>query len=102
MVLVTYRTEEQELLHDVLELCKKYDVMAFHSTDSRKDIGRGFPDLVLCGRKQVLFAELKSQNGTLGPHQADWKYRLLSVSHYMLWRPEDLSSGRIEATMENL
>ena len=38
---------EAELLQEVLDLCEELNVLAFHSTDSRRDVGKGFPDLVL-------------------------------------------------------
>ena len=45
---------EAELQHEVISLCEKYGLLVFHSTDSRRDIGTGFPDLVICGRRPHL------------------------------------------------
>ena len=53
------------------------------------DDGVGFPDLLLV-RDQVVYAELKAQNGILRPDQRDWRDALLAAGaiHYV-WRPSD-------------
>lgn len=55
---------------------------------------RGFPDLVLiapCGK--IVYAELKSETGTLSAFQKRWKQRLLAGGHdWRLWRPRDLDA----------
>lgn len=55
--------------------------------------GAGFPDLVLihperrCG---VLFVELKSDDGKIGPAQAEWGEWLRSAGEaWLVWRPKD-------------
>jgi hypothetical protein len=91
---------EAELLKRVIELADKHKILAFHSGDSRRDMGdRGFPDLCLAGSAGILFAELKDVFGVRSPGQIQWRYRLLSAGqHVALWRPRDL--GDIESALE--
>lgn len=93
---------ESQLLTAVLSLCEKYRLLVFHSTDSRRDIGCGYPDLTILG-KQLLFAELKSNAGYMRPEQTAWKYALKSagVTHHV-WRPDDLADGTIERALKSL
>lgn len=54
--------------------------------------GKGFPDLVLVRPPRVIFAELKSEKGSLALEQEDWFTQLCAcdgVETY-LWRPRDL------------
>ena len=95
--------KESELLHAVIALCEKHNVLVFHSTDSRRDVGRGFPDLVLVGQHGVLFVELKADTGTRRPNQTTWGYRLLAAdAHYGVMKPRDLESGYIRNILEKL
>lgn len=83
--------QEDELLRQILGCCREHDVYAFHVYDSRKTSCNGFPDLVLAGKRGLLFAELKTEYGTLSSSQTDWKYRILASRNiYQLWRPGDL------------
>jgi hypothetical protein len=94
---------EAQLLSEVLAICRENTILASHSYDSRRDYGRGFPDLVMAGKYSVLFAELKANGGTFSPEQIDWKYRLIGCgATYISWTPRDLESGVIEATLINL
>jgi hypothetical protein len=93
---------ESELQAEVCRLCRKYEVLYFHSTDSRWDIGPGFPDLVLV-KSSVLWVELKSSTGTLKPEQRIWRYALEDArQQYRLWRPGDLTNETIEETLSTL
>lgn len=93
---------EDELLGEVIALCDEYGVLWFHDYDSRRDVP-GFPDLVLAGMSQLLFAELKSAYGQLRPGQTTWRYRLMAAGQqYELWRPADLASGHIESVIKHL
>lgn len=59
----------------------------------------GFPDLVLARDGEVLFLELKKQDGKLSLEQVAWSMALPSNSgpiHYEVIRPSDLSRGRVE------
>jgi hypothetical protein len=52
--------------------------------------GKGFPDLVLLRRDQILVRELKVGSGKLSREQADWlqSFRDADVDAWV-WRPED-------------
>jgi hypothetical protein len=53
--------------------------------------GKGFPDLVLVRPPQIIFAELKSAKGSIGPEQAEWLTDIdgCDIPAYV-WRPRDL------------
>jgi hypothetical protein len=94
---------EAQLLTEVLGICRECNVLASHSYDSRRDYGRGFPDLVCAGKYNVLFAELKSLGGKFSSEQIGWKYRLVACgANYVCWTPRELESGLIEQTLERL
>lgn len=61
--------------------------------------GAGFPDLVLV-RDRVVFAEVKSATGKLGPAQEQWKaYLEWAKAEWHLWTPTDWEHGVIEKTL---
>lgn len=94
---------EAELQDRILGLAGSLGLLSFHSTDSRRDIGKGFPDLVIVGPRGVLFAEEKDGGGQLKPDQVTWKYRLLAGgARWVLWRPRDWDTGRIEAELRRI
>lgn len=94
---------EAELLKEVLRLCSKYHHYAFHSTDSRKDQGKqGFPDLCIVGTS-VLFAELKTNYGSMSIKQTDWRYKIQAAgAKHVIWRPSDLENGTIEQVLKDM
>jgi len=52
--------------------------------------GAGWPDLVLVGRGQILFRELKTRTGRLSVDQAAWGEHLTTAgADYAVWRPQD-------------
>jgi hypothetical protein len=76
-------------------LSKRLGVRYYHPYDSRRCVP-GFPDLMLVGTQGSAFRELKSQSGTLSPHQREWGYALRAAGlDWDIWRPSDLTSGRI-------
>ena len=86
---------EAELLAAVNELASYLQLFVYHTRDSRRS-DPGFPDLVLAGRRGIIFAELKSEHGRLSPWQQDWRDRLqASGARWRLWRPQELQSGDI-------
>jgi hypothetical protein len=86
---------EAQLQSAVLDLCKLLGVHYYHPYDSRRSVP-GWPDLVLCGTRGLIFRELKSQTGKPAPEQTAWFARLLTAGQDIsVWRPEDLRSGRI-------
>lgn len=96
---------ENDLLAAVLDLARLHHVRTAHFRPAKTALGwrtavsgdgAGFPDLVLVGRSGVLFRELKSATGTLGPDQLDWVDALQNAgASIAVWRPVDLRSGRI-------
>ena len=88
---------EADLQRAVLDLTKWLGLLAFHSTDSRRDSCAGFPDLVISGQAGHIFRELKTAEGRLRPEQADWIARLTQGgADAAVWRPVDLASGRVQ------
>jgi|ERR1035441_795081 hypothetical protein len=93
---------ETELQAEVLDLCKKYRLRVFHSTDSRRDIGPGWPDLIIVG-KSLIAVELKQQYTNLSVMQTTWKHALKAAGvAYYLWRPDDLQDGIIEIILKEI
>ena len=99
---------EAELLYAVTSgsrkqpgLCARLGVRWYHAYDSRRSVP-GWPDLVIVGR-EVLFRELKSDAGTLRPEQQQWRDTLRAAgADWAVWRPSDLTSGRIETELRAL
>lgn len=95
--------DEAKLQSEIIALAEELNLLVFHSADSRRDIGRGFPDLVIVGRHRTLFAELKSATGTRTTDQTNWYYRLSAVGdHVTLWRPKDWENGQVETLLREL
>jgi hypothetical protein len=93
---------EAQLQAEVLALAQGLGLLVFHSTDSRRDVGPGFPDLIVLG-SALLAAETKSETGELSPDQRRWKWRLLAAGcRWVLWRPSDWHSGIIETTLREI
>ena len=79
--------------------------LVYHVPDSRKvqRTGKGFPDLVLARRGEVIIAELKTDKGELSKEQKEWFMLLKSaeIPEYSfeeclirgmqveIWRPKD-------------
>lgn len=92
---------EEQLLQLVIGRCEELQIRVFHSSDSRRDVGRGFPDLVIAGNRGLIFRELKTESGQLESAQKIWKWRLHACrASWALWRPADWQSGRIENELE--
>lgn len=56
--------------------------------------GKGFPDLVLARKGEVLFRELKAQKGRLTQEQERWG--LILGDLWDVWRPSDFDRARDE------
>lgn len=88
---------ELALMSEVMRICERHGALVFHSGDSRRDQGRGFPDLVIVSVHGVLWRELKTGYGPLSPHQTTWRHTLLAAGQdYDTWRPGHLDNGTIE------
>lgn len=94
---------EAYLQSNVLKLCISRRLLAYHTHDSRRS-QPGFPDLVIVGPGGVLFVELKSETGRLSPDQKTWQEALAAAPgvRWLLWRPADLHSGRIDEELRKL
>lgn len=55
------------------------------------DVGsKGFPDIIACRPKRIIFAELKSEKGRLSEQQKEWLALLnISDAETYVWRPSD-------------
>lgn len=80
---------EADLQSAVLDLCKLYGLLAYHTHDSRRS-NPGFPDLVIVGRRRIVYRELKSHRGRLSEPQREWLRRLKAVGEdAAVWRPSE-------------
>jgi len=53
--------------------------------------GKGFPDLVLAHRDRgLIFAELKTDAGSMTPAQKMWAVAISKFAEWYLWRPSDI------------
>ena len=90
-------------MDEVVRLAHGLNLSVFHSGDSRRDIGKGYPDLTILGRHCVAFVELKVGANELSTEQRTWRYKLLAANqNYYLWYPKDLIFGDIEAVLRHL
>jgi hypothetical protein len=92
--------DEKQFQRLVIELARTlgWTVAHFHTIkDARRGWvtpaaadGAGFVDLVLVGRDQVLFRELKTRRGVLSVDQKAWGTILeRNGADYSVWRPAD-------------
>jgi len=75
-----------------MSLARQLGWKVFHVYDSRMSAGAGFPDLVLVSvrLRQVLFVELKTDQGKVISEQWEWLYALAaSRQKVAVWRPGD-------------
>lgn len=108
---------EDELLGAVIDALHAYGWLVHHCRPAMTKGGRyttaiqgdaGAPDIVAVRGGQVLFAELKREDGQLTPAQQRWQDELSHVPHHrpgeaigvawvrtVVWRPRDWLSGRI-------
>lgn len=94
---------ETQLQANILDLCRRLRLLAFHIRDSRKNIGVGFPDLVITGIGGTIFRELKGTTTQPTPEQMTWLGTLAEGgADAALWRPEHWESGEITATLQRL
>lgn len=102
---------EAELLGGVMDLCKLLGFYVHHCRPAKTEKGwrtpiqgdAGFVDLVICGRNDVLFRELKSDTGKPSLEQADWITRLVEAgADVTIWRPRDMRAGLIEAELKRM
>ena len=97
------RISEKQFMGQVRQLAAHLGWKCYHTGYSLGS-DAGWPDLTLVrpthgDGPRIIFAELKSQAGTVSAAQKDWldtlkACRCLGVK-VQVWRPSDLDSGRI-------
>ena len=95
---------EAEFQKEVVGLATMLGWKVYHSYDSRRSTGKGFPDLVMVKPPRLLFIELKTETGKIKPEQFAWG-RALSLCpgvEYAVWRPSQMTEiDRILGGMQN-
>jgi hypothetical protein len=82
-------SRERDFQAAVVKLAKTLGCLVYHTHDSRRSEA-GFPDLVIVGRRGVMFRELKTEGGRLSPEQAKWINALQDAQAGAgVWRPGD-------------
>lgn len=86
---------ERELQQRIIDLAQLCGWRVAHFRPARTDKGwrtpmqgnKGFPDLVLARRGEVIIAELKSDKGKMSADQEEWATAI--GARFVLWRPRD-------------
>lgn len=83
----TFSLTEAGFQSAVIELARLCSWRIYHTRNS-KGSNHGWPDIVLCRSPEVLFAELKTEKGTLTVEQRHWLEALTASGlEVHLWRP---------------
>lgn len=100
---------EEELLAAVIARCDQRGIIWVHISAPHHNRRRqnlvGFPDLLLVGAAGIAFRELKSNRlgARLRSEQTAWRYRLVAAGQdWDVWRPQDLTSGRVDRELAAL
>jgi hypothetical protein len=92
--------KESQLQEAVIGICKLFGVAWYHAYSSRRSVP-GWPDLALCGTRGFMLRELKAPTGRLTTEQQFWGMALRTAGvSWDVWRPDDLSNGRIQREIE--
>jgi hypothetical protein len=84
----------------VIKFCQLFGIAYYHTYDSRRS-AKGWPDLVIVGKRGFITRELKTATGRLTADQQRWGLMLRAVGvSWDVWRPDDLASGRIERELK--
>ena len=91
---------EKAFQQQLNEMATLLGYLCFHTYDSRRSIGGGFPDLVLVRpatskhTSRVIFAELKTQKGRVSKAQQEWLQALSTREgiEVYIWRPADIDT----------
>ncbi len=104
---ITEQMPETVFTTRVIDLATALGWLVTHSRPARKADGgwstpiqghKGFPDLTLVRPPFTIYAELKTEKGTLTPEQKVWIEALEKCgADVRLWRPSD--QAEIEATL---
>ena len=80
---------EKQWMELVIRLATYCRWQTMHVYDSRRS-EPGWPDLVLCRAPELIFAELKTDQGRVTAAQQDWLDRLAACGQEVhVWRPRD-------------
>ena len=90
---------ETQFQQAVTDLADWLHIWWWHDEDPRRNKA-GFPDLLLVGRRGVLWRELKTETGTVRKAQQELGDLLSRSQDWAIWRPADLASGRVKAELE--
>lgn len=71
---------ERDFQAQVVQLAQLHGWLAYHTFDSRRSAA-GFPDLVLVRGSELIFAELKTDHGTVRAEQHRWLTNLEAVAN---------------------
>jgi hypothetical protein len=94
---------ESELQRQVIAQAQELNLRVFHSTDARRDVGPGYPDLTIVGPGGIAFIELKTETGAMSRQQFDWRQSLIDArAEYRLYRPQQLHDGTIRTFLVSL
>lgn len=94
---------ESQLQASILDLCRHHRLLAFHIRDSRRNIGVGFPDLVVTGVGGTIFRELKNDVLQPTPEQRRWIETLQAGgADAEIWRPAQWYDGTIARTLAQI
>ena len=88
---VGYLLTERDFQRQVVELARLHGWRVYSIPDSRRSTEKGYPDLTLwhAKRKEVVFAELKTNKGKLRPEQVTVHAEMQSCGLTVyVWRPE--------------
>ena len=85
---------ERAFAQQVVDLAHLHGWMVYRTWLSVRSPA-GYPDLTLCRGERLLFAELKSDTGTLTPEQRAWLTALDGVPgvETYAWRPRNLDDA---------
>lgn len=93
---------ERELAVEVAKICERRGVNRYAVVKGWPSL-IGFPDLVLWGGRQLIFREIKSDDGRCSLAQLQVHRSLAATGQNVdVWRPADLQSGRIERELREL
>lgn len=100
---------EDELLSNVLDLCKLLHLRTAHFRPAKtargwrtavQGDGSGFPDLVIAGPGGLLIRELKSATGRSTAEQTAWHVALRAAGvDVCVWFPDDWRLGTIQGEL---
>ena len=97
---------EKELQTNIIHLAELFGYRVFHVVNYkgqlRNETAVGYPDLTLCKKGRLIFAELKVGRNKLTDHQTKWLSKLresVDGVEVFLWTDKDWMDGTIEEVL---